>query len=132
MQTIVVTFQDLINTLFHYFPDINYVVPCTSNVRLDYCLSDAVDDSCRQFSTFVGQTSSPNDVVANDVLPFMIHGSRGAFHDNWKLWDLKFFTSYFPNLINWFQCYKTFSVKISWTVCQACSIFVITIDFSAK
>ena len=35
-------------------------------------------------------------------LPIMLHGSRGAFHDNWKLWDIKFFTSYFPNMINWF------------------------------
>jgi hypothetical protein len=31
----------------------------------------------------------------------MLHGNRGAFHDNWKLWDANFMTSYLPNLINW-------------------------------
>ena len=98
-------FQDLINTLFHYFPDLNYLVPCTSNVRLDYCLPDNVDDACRQFSTLAAQASSSNDdyvIGANDVLPLMVHGSRGAFHENWKLWDKTFFTTYFPNMVNWF------------------------------
>jgi hypothetical protein len=52
----------------------------------------------------VSQTTPINDVskTINNSLPLMLHGSRGAFHENWKLWDVKFLTTYFPNMINWF------------------------------
>ena len=78
----------------------NYIVPCTSNIRLDYCIPPNVSDACPHFATFT-QATANGDKGDDDVLPFMIHGSRGAFHENWKLWDKNFFTSYFPNLINW-------------------------------
>jgi hypothetical protein len=88
-----------------------YLVPCTANIRLDYCLPPSVEKACPQWTTLVEQTTSvsvdnnDNNDTNDDnstMLPVMLHGSRGAFHDNWKLWDIKFFTSYFPNMINWF------------------------------
>ena len=91
--------------MFHYFPDLNFLVPCTSNFRLDYCLPETAEGACRQFSSLAAQTSASDDFgvgVGHDALPLMVHGSRGAFHDNWKLWDKTFFTTYFPNMINWF------------------------------
>ncbi len=83
-----------------------YLVPCTANIRLDFCLPPSVENACPQWTTLVEQTTSISDDKNNDkddsAMPVMLHGSRGAFHDNWKLWDVKFFTSYFPNMINWF------------------------------
>jgi hypothetical protein len=84
-----------INKLIHYFPQLNFVLPCTANFRLDFCLPPAVTDTCPDFSPPAGLAEP------SGVLPFMLNGNRGAFHDNWKLWDANFMTSYPPNLINW-------------------------------
>lgn len=56
--------QDIINIIFHYYPEKLYIYPCRYNYRTDHCMykSDCKDAETHGVS--------------------VIHGSRGAFYSN--------------------------------------------------
>lgn len=77
--------QEVLNVLFYYYPKMLYILPCTTNFRPDFCLSDLAE-SCPELS---------------DASGLVLHGSRGAFHDHWQFGG-SFFTSYLPKMMSWF------------------------------
>lgn len=75
--------QDLLNILFHYFPEELYILPCSSNFRPDFCLS--LDTSCP-------------DVVNTESIS-ILHGNRQVCQSDHG----SYFLDYVPKMIEFFS-----------------------------